>query len=67
MTKCSCDEALHLRKALRRILKICTSVTGQTQVDDLAEIANLADDAVKLKPLPKPWTGPQSGDEKEGT
>lgn len=48
---CSCDESAHLRKALTAIEYICSNDTSQPMVDDLAQISNLADQGLRLKPL----------------
>lgn len=49
--KCSCTEAEHLRKALRKILKRATTVTDTNELGDLVQIANLAEQGLKLQPL----------------
>jgi len=44
------------KEALGRILDICTRNTHQTAVDDLAEIAAIAQEADLGRPLPASWT-----------
>jgi len=48
---CSCLETLHLREALRKIQIIASERTAGDLVDDLAQINNLADQALRLEPL----------------
>jgi len=59
--RCSCEEALHLREAMKRILEICLTETNQGPVDDLAEIAAIVEKGTKLEPLPEPWDHDHSG------
>lgn len=49
--RCSCPESQHLRKALTAIQHICSIDTGQPMVDDLAQINNLTEQALKLRKL----------------
>lgn len=48
---CSCEESRHLRTALRIIIKVATSDTEMSLVDDLAQIANLAEQGLRLQRL----------------
>ena len=48
---CSCEESSHLRRALIAINRQATTETGLSLVDDLAQIANLADQGLRLEPL----------------
>lgn len=48
---CSCEESQHLRAALGAIIKIATTETGMAMVDDLAQIANLAEQGLRLRQL----------------
>lgn len=47
--KCSCPEAQHLRRALKAIRRIAGEDTGL--VDDIAQINNLAGQALRLAKL----------------
>lgn len=51
ITPCSCEESQHLREALRVIMKIATNETDFSSVDDLAQIANLAEQGLRLQRL----------------
>ena len=48
---CSCTESRHLRRALQEILRIATTHTDGTLIDDVAQCGNLADQALRLAPL----------------
>lgn len=41
----------HLRNALKKIINVATSETGMRFVDDIAQIANLAEQGLHLQPL----------------
>ncbi len=49
--KCGCDESAHLRRALKAIIRMAQEDTRQGPVDDLAQINNLAFQALKLRRL----------------
>lgn len=49
--KCSCPESQHLRRALAAIRRIAGDDTDRPMVDDLAQINNLAGQALKLAKL----------------
>lgn len=49
--RCSCTESEHLRAALQAIERQATTHTGLTYLDDLAQIANLANQGLRLRPL----------------
>ena len=48
---CSCDEVQHMRTALQMIAYLAGEKTEGTVVDDLAQINNLAHQALDLKKL----------------
>jgi len=49
--RCSCPESEHLRRALRMITALAGEDTRQGATDDLAQIYNLADQALELQDL----------------
>ncbi len=49
--KCGCDESAHLRRALKAIRRLASEQTYAPLVDDLAQINNLAEQALKLAKL----------------
>jgi hypothetical protein len=48
---CSCEESVHLRKALRTIVHFASEETYQDEIEDLIQINNLAHQALELAPL----------------